>query len=46
MRFMDPINKKEVVNNERAFNNFVISNRDWVDPNTQILTIGGDDEGL
>lgn len=41
---MDSSKQKEVVNNERAFRSFVISNR--VDPNTHVLAIRGDDEGL
>lgn len=46
MRFMDSSKQKEVVNNERSFRNFVINNKDWVDPTTQVLAVEGDDEGL
>lgn len=46
VRFMDSTKQRKVVDNERLFKSFVVGNREWVDPNTQVLAIGGDEEGL
>lgn len=42
---MDEKHQSKITKNERIFRDFIIENKIWVDPNTQVLVIGGDEEG-
>lgn len=42
---MDEKEQKKVTKGEEIFDNFVKQYRNWVDPNTQFLALGGDKKG-
>lgn len=42
---MNEKHQSKITKNERIFRDIIIENKIWVDPNTQVLVIGGDEEG-
>lgn len=45
VRFLEEKEQEKVVKGEELFEDFLKLQRGWVDPNTQVLAIGGDLEG-
>lgn len=46
VRFMEEDKQNQVIRNENIFKDFNLNKREWVDPNTQVLVIKGDENGF
>lgn len=46
IKFLDDKEQETVERNESLFNKFIIENKDWVDPNTQVMVVEGDSDGI